>query len=286
MSQPIRKKHPPLGYALSTWVVSKTPHRILEVVASVVGVVHYLIASGKRRSYLANTASAVEFGPQCRPWRAFQNQVLNLLELLKAASESEHDILRRMTLHGRHHIDTALKDGKGLILATFHSGNWELSGLMLAISGYPITTIAGEQLRADWSDEVKALKRDFGIKLAGQNRGLRELYRDLGSNRVIVLHLDGDIFTSGVEVSFLGRNLMVPRGPARLSRATSAPVAFAYCRRNNRNRLHVYIEPAMTPPKTTRDERDLTQAIIRRVENCILEDPGQWCIFRNLFGDR
>jgi KDO2-lipid IV(A) lauroyltransferase len=281
-----KQPRPPLGYTLATWAVSKTSLDIIGGAARIGGVVHYFAAAHKRRSYRANLSPVVDFSEVSPPWRAFQNQILNVLELLKAPSQTDADILARMTLHGRRHIDTALEGGNGLILATFHSGNSELSGLMLSLEGYPITTVAGEQLRPGWSDEVKALKERFGINMAGGRHGARVLYRDLAANRVIVLHIDGDVFTGGIDVSFLGRALEVPRGPAHLSRVMSAPVALAYCRRDRDHHLDVHVEPAMPPPRDPAGEQKLTQSLMSRVEKCVVEDPGQWCIFRNLFGTK
>jgi lauroyl/myristoyl acyltransferase len=280
----VRQSHrPPTTYKIATWMISKLPRPALGSAARLGGWVHYLTATRKRRNYLANLSPVVDFRAACPPWRAFQNQALNVLELLKVQSETNDEILGRMTLHGAHRIDAALEDGSGLILPTFHSGNWELSGLMLALLGYPVTTIAGEQLRAGWSNEVKALKERFGLRMAGENGRVRDFYRDLASNRIVALHIDGDVFTGGIEVSFLGRTLRVPRGPAHLSRVMSAPVALTYCRRSPDNHLDVFVEPPMRPPANRDGERSLTQSLMSRVEKCIVEDPGQWCIFRNLF---
>ncbi len=280
VSDTAREPAPPFGYRMATWAVSKTPRRILGVAARVGGFAHYFTAAGKRRSYLANLSPVVEFDAASPPWRAFQYQVLNVMELLRVPWHGDSEILARMTLHGRRHIDLALAGGKGLILATFHSGNWELSGLMLSLEGYPITTVAGEQLNPRWSEEVKALKERFGIRMA---MGTRTLYRDLEANRVVVLHIDGDVFSGGIDVSFLGRKMEIPRGPVHLARVMSAPVALAYCRRGGDNHLDVHIEPPVAPPGDLAGEQTLSQSLMSRVEKLIVEDPGQWCIFRNLF---
>ena len=44
----------------------------------------------------------------------------------------------------------------------------------------------------------------------------------------------------------------------------------------------VYVEPPMSPPTNIAGEKEMTQALLNRVEKCILDDPGQWCIFRKL----
>ena len=271
----------PFLYRVSTWVLSMTPHTALVWAARAGGFLHWAIAPRKRSDRAANLAAAV-VETQCPPWRAFQTQALNVIELLATASGRDRGFLRRITLHGEEHLRRALESGRGVILATFHSGNWELAGLMLAERGYSITTVAGEQLRPGWSEEIKSLKHRFGIRVLNPGPELRALYEDVRPNGAAVLHLDGGLFTGGYNVTFLGRRIKAPRGPAHISRVLSRPVAFAYCRRTRDNRLHVWIEPAVEPPRSPREEIELTQSLMRRVEKGIVDDPGQWCIFRKL----
>ncbi len=281
MEPSIRVGKPPFTYRLVTWLAAKTPDRVLGHVARCGGYVHYCAAWEKRRNYLANLSGCADSG-RARPWHAFQNHALNIAELFKVTSRHPSTLASRVTVHGREHIDAALASGRGLILVTMHSGNWELSGLRLAAAGYPITTVAATQLRRAWSDEVKALKERYGIRVVSPEHGMRQLYRDLESNRIVVLHLDGDVFAGGIESTLFGRRVVVPRGPAHLSRVLRAPTAFAYCRRAARARFALRIEALKQPPTEVAAEAALTHEYMRRVEKCIVEDPGQWCIFRKL----
>jgi lauroyl/myristoyl acyltransferase len=272
----------PLSYRIAVGAAYHVPLWAIGWAADIAGFAQYWLSRSKRRDYLANASGALRAAASCPPWRAFQSHALNVVELLRAAGEQGPEFMERMTLHGGQHIDRALDRGRGLILATFHSGNWELAGLMLARRGYPITTVAGEQLRPEWSDQVKALKKRHGINVVGRGAGIRSVYRDARSNRVVVLHLDGDLFEGGCDVPFLGRTVKVPRGPARLSRVLDCPTAFAYCRRTSKRRLEVIVEPAADPPTSDDGEVQLTTSLMTRVEKSVLEDPGQWCIFRRL----
>jgi KDO2-lipid IV(A) lauroyltransferase len=258
-----------------------TPRRVLVLAAQAGGLAQYALARGKRENRAANLA-AIPVPRRGAPWRAFQTHALNILELLRIAAKFDPTPLSRMTLHGDEHLRSALERGRGVILATFHSGNWELAGLMLAERGYPVTTVAGEQLRRGWSEPVKMLKEAFGIRVLRHGAGLRALYSDIRANRAVVLHVDGDVFTGGYPVTLLGRRVSAPRGPAHLSRVLSCPVAFAYCRRTRGADLHVWIEPLIEPPRSAAEEPAWTQALVRRVEKGIVDDPGQWCIFRRL----
>lgn len=282
-TNPSEHARTPLSFRLTRTVLSRLPHPLIYQAAMIGGFAHYLSASDKRRHYRRNTApiAALRAHP-IRPWRAFQNHALNILEMLKALSESPDRIVERVAFSGETHLDRALAAGTGLILATCHFGNWELSGIALSMRGYPITTVAGRQLREGWSEGVKRWKRDYGISVLSPGSGYRNLYRDLQNNRIVVLHIDGNLFSRGVEARFLGEMKSFPRGPGHLSRAMHAPIAFAYCRRSGRHRFDVTIEEPIAAPRSESDEIRVTAALIERMENCILAEPEQWCIFRGM----
>ncbi|NIM19582.1 MAG: hypothetical protein GTO51_04280 [Candidatus Latescibacteria bacterium] len=277
-----QKTRGPFLYSLTARLLSYTPHWLLFHVSRVGGLVHFLVSREKRRSYLSNLASAAHIPRGFKALRAFQNHALNVLEILKATSESPSEIMERVTIQGKEHLDDALRTRTGLILVTIHSGNWELSGLALALHGYPITTIAGEQLRDDWSECVKDWKRKYGIHVLSPGRSLRDLYRDLQNGRFVVLHMDGNLFSGGTELTFLGKRIRLPRGPAHLAHVAGVPITIAVCRRKGMNHLEISVRGTLPPPRSADAEFGTTHKLAANVENCILEDPGQWCIFRRM----
>ena len=271
----------PLALRATTQVVSTLPLGCVRALARVGGFAHYWLARDKRRDRRGNFSQlAGKYEPA--HLQAFQNHALNIVEMLRAGSDRGDHLIAGMALQGRQHIESGLRRGRGLILTTMHSGNWELAGLFLARSGYPVTTVAGVQLRRDWSGPVKAAKARYGLRVVSPRDNMRSLCRDLRANRVVVLHVDGDVFQGGTPASLLGRTVVVPRGPARLARMMAAPSAFAYCRRLSGDRLIVTVETPHDPPRDLDEERRLTGRFVGRLEKCILDEPGQWCIFRKL----
>jgi lauroyl/myristoyl acyltransferase len=268
------------SYKLALAFMRAFPVGALPPVARFAGRIQYHIDARKRGAYLANIGQSVDFTGHTKPWHAFQSHALNILELLKAAAGPPAPVTP-VTIRGREFIDQARAAGCGIILTTLHSGNWELAGTELVRAGYPITTVAGEQLCRGWSEEIKRLKAQQDIQVVSSKRGVRGLHRALRANRAVVLHLDGDAYTGGVDATLLGHRVRVPAGPARLARAVGAPVAFAYCVRTKRG-LDVVIEKPAPPPSTRGEETTLTHRLVRRMEKRIVEAPGQWCIFRKL----
>lgn len=247
------------------------------------GLVHYALAGAKRRNRRANLVRVRSHNRhRPAPWRAFQNQALNTLELLRAAGRGPEEYLQRFRIAGLGNIDQALAGKRGVVLATYHSGNWELAGLALAARGYRLTTVAGIQLTARWSREVKDFKERYGIRVLGPGGSLRRIFADLEANRIVVLHLDGDIFHSGRQLDFLGMKANFPLGPTRISRTARCPLVFAYCRRLRHHGFLVTVERPLPPPGDQEQEEQCLLRLVERMEQCILEWPEQWCIFRRM----
>jgi len=268
------------GFTVASWLAARSPRWLLAQAARVGGLAQYTFDGERRRNHAANVMDLPRT-QAAKPWAPFQNHALNVLELLRAASGDVDAMVRDVSIYGGEHIDAALRGGRGVILATIHTGNWELGGLALARAGYPITTVAGVQLRPGWSQAVKDLKRRFGLRVITPGSQLRELYRSLHDNRALALHIDGDLFTSGLEVTFLGKSITAPRGPAHLSRTMKAPVALAYGHRS-RNGLAVHIEEPLLPPRSAAEENEFTQTLMNHAERQIEMASEQWCIFRKI----
>ena len=71
-------------------------------------------------------------------------------------------------------LDEALKQGKGIVLATAHSGNWELLGGGLALNGYQIVGVAQKQTNGSMDKFINEYRRVIGMDIAYKN-SVREL---------------------------------------------------------------------------------------------------------------
>jgi lauroyl/myristoyl acyltransferase len=129
-------KNTPVTLRIAMAALSGLPHSILYYLGTVGGSIHYLLARRKRKHYkdtVSFAASANGKKPHFR--KAFQNHALNVLEIIKAPTEPASSIKARVTFFGLENVDRALNQGKGLLLATCHLGNWELAGLAMALRG-------------------------------------------------------------------------------------------------------------------------------------------------------
>jgi KDO2-lipid IV(A) lauroyltransferase len=113
----------------------------------------------------------------------------------------------------------------------------------------------------------------------------RKLLKALASNGVVVLLVDGNIYTGGVDLPFFGKAARLPDGPARLSRTSGAPVLGVYCRRMGNKEHELHVEHIMNAREIeSLSERDALARIYGAVERFIGLNTDQWCMFRRLWG--
>jgi phosphatidylinositol dimannoside acyltransferase len=186
----------------------------------------------------------------------------------------------RVDAEGLEHLDAALAEGRGVILATPHLGSWDLGGAWLAGRGYPLVAVV-ERLRPrrllDW---FVAVRRRIGIEVVVRDRDVGDrLAEALDRNEVVVLVCDRDLSGRGVEVELFGERTTLPNGPARFARRCGAaivPVA-VYAVGGGRHcgvvRPPLWVEPTADADA---DLRRASQRLAGELEVLIRRAPEQW----------
>lgn len=131
----------------------------------------------------------------------------------------------------------ALEQGRGVVAALPHSGNWDLAGLWFVESqrrlGRParFTTVV-ERLRPEsLFRRFVAYREGLGFEVLAAGDGplvYRTLVQRLRAGGLVCLVADRDLSTTGHEVSFFGEPARQPSGPARLAARTGALLVPAF----------------------------------------------------------
>lgn len=221
--------------------------------------------------------------------RAFHAYARYYVESFRLPRLSRRRVERGFSVEGFEHIEQAIANGKGAILALPHLGGWEWAGRWLADRGYDVHAVAevlGDEdvtrlfvdLRAKLGMTVIPLDDSAGVKVAAALR----------SNAVVCLLCDRDIARngkrSGAMVDFFGERTSIPSGPAFFALRTGAsllPVA-TYFRRDVDGH-HAVVGPpvAFDSSSSLRDDvQRLTQSLTTRVEELIRRHPEQWHLFQ------
>lgn len=139
---------------------------------------------------------------------------------------------------GRHHLDEALANGRGVALLFPHAGFQKGLIARLGLSGYPFTQVAlrglppSERHRPEAARITARERREdrLPVRFHDLTAPTRALVRDLAANRVVGLAYDGRGGGKFTSVDYLGRTAWLATGPWRLAVSTRAAVVPAFVR--------------------------------------------------------
>jgi lauroyl/myristoyl acyltransferase len=199
-------------------------------------------------------------------------------------SELDKETLLKKIVHfdGEENLINALNLGKGLILLTAHLGNWELGGIFFSAYGLKVNvlTLQDEDLEID-SNRTR-YRQKYGVNtitVGDSPLSSVNLVNALNNNEVVAMLIDR--YTNAedsVTVSFLDKEILIPRGPFILSRVTGSPVVVAFVVKEN----GVYkgiVEKHFIVQREDRDET-LGENVVRIFEKYVVKYPDQWYDFR------
>lgn len=184
-----------------------------------------------------------------------------------------HSLIR---YEGFEHFEAAKRAGKGILFATAHLGNWELSAFAHALMAEPMSFVV-RPLDNPVLDEIATRYRTLsGNKLIGRGKDfLRPLIAALHRNEAVGILIDQNVTPDrGIFINFFGRPACVDSAFARLAARTGAAVIPGYALwSNEESRYILHFDP---PVEITGDGQSDTQAIHARLESAIRRHPAQW----------
>ena len=175
-------------------------------------------------------------------------------------------------------VDEILKDGRGAIIAIGHLGNWELTGVAVALHGYRLHSLA-RPIENPWIDRyLNRFRTATGQEIISKYRALGPMVRTIQRNELLVIQIDQDARHVGVFVDFFGRPASTHRSPAVLSLKYGTPIVPVNIYREGKRHRCVVTEPFF--PDAFRGLPDpvqsLTQAYTQRFEEFVRQHPEQW----------
>lgn len=282
---PERRRPRLLGasYQVAARLLGATPAGWRYAAAAPGGAAWFWLSARQRRAALDNYAAALDREPTDPEVarvarRAFQNYGRMLMDFLLLGSTSPAEVIARVSVDGREHLDAAVARGRGVILAVPHMGSWDMAGAYAGALGYRVSAVA-QTFPGSLNDAVVETRERFGLQVITLGRSaVRAITEALRAGRIVALLCDLEQ-GPGVEVSFFGRRAIVPGGPAAFAIKTGAALLPATQYVVGRGRYHVELDPALTVGDTETKEA-LMQRVIGRFEEFIKERPDQWYAFR------
>ena len=134
---------------------------------------------------------------------------------------------------GREHLDAALAEGKGAVLALPHSGNWDMAGMWLVRYYGGLSTVAErlkpESLYQRFVDYRESLGFEIFPLSGGEAPPVALLSDRLRDNKIVCLLSERDLARHGVPVTFFGEPTRMAPGPAKLAIDTGAHLFPVHC---------------------------------------------------------
>ena len=180
-----------------------------------------------------------------------------------------------------------MKDGRGVVIALPHSGNWDHAGAYFCSLGVPLVTVA-EHLKPE-ALFLKFLeyRQSMGFEvLALDSRSFVTLIKRAKEKRLIALVADRDLSQSGVDVTFFSHPSRMPAGPAVLALKTGIPLVVAHVSYTKIG-IHIDFTPIDIPQVGSDDERvkEIVQRCATAFEEGIAQHPEDWHMLQRIWTD-
>jgi KDO2-lipid IV(A) lauroyltransferase len=277
-----------LVYRLMHAVCPKLPTRSGRRVFEAAGRLLFALAPGMRARVAANQAQVLGRPPddplvQASAREAFAGYARYWFDTFNVLSWSDRRILDAFPFQALDLVEKALAEGKGVVIALPHMGNWDVAGKAMAIRLAPVVSVAEHlqpeplfelflQHRAELSMEI--------VDLASEHVG-RQLTHQLERNRIVALVADRDLSGGGVEVEMFGRSRRMPAGPALIALSAGAPLLAAPIVTTPTGwALRFRPVTAERSGKRKDDVVALTRALAAEFERGIASSPSDWHLFQ------
>ncbi|MBV9506329.1 MAG: lysophospholipid acyltransferase family protein [Acidobacteriia bacterium] len=198
-----------------------------------------------------------------------------LVTVAKLPSLRRENLDRWIRFEGSGHFENALASGRGVLFATAHLGNWELSAFAHALAVSPMHVVV-RPLDNPLLDRLIERRRALcGNHIISKREPARPILKALAANQAVGILIDQNAsLDSSVFVDFFGLPAAASTGFARIAARSGAIVipGFALWSEAERRYILRFDPPLALSGDSLRD----TQALQSRLEAVIRQYPDQW----------
>lgn len=174
---------------------------------------------------------------------------------------------------GFEHVQAAMSRGKGVLFATGHLGNWEISALAFSLMTKPMHIVV-RPLDNPLIDRLAERYRGKGGNTSINKREFaRAILERLHQNEMVGILVDQHVST-GIPVNFFGVPAATSNGLAKIAARSGAAVIPGFALWSETEKQYVLRFYPETP--ISGDAAEDTQRVQRALEAVIREYPDQW----------
>lgn len=205
----------------------------------------------------------------------FRSLARVLTAVAKFPDINRSNVHKWIRYEGYEHFEAALRRGKGVLFATGHLGNWELSAYAHALMSQPMSFVVRPLDNPLLDSLATRLRQSSGNTVIGRKDLIRPILRALQANGAVGILADQNVAAGeGVFVDFFGRKACVDAGLARLAARTGAAVIPGFALWSDAEGGYILkFSPALP---IIGDEAVDTQTVQSALEQAIRDYPDQW----------
>ncbi len=177
------------------------------------------------------------------------------------------------------YLNSPTRNGKGAVIATCHSDNWELMGGAFAQYGISLVGVAKKQKSGGMDRFINEYRTLIGMHITYKT-GVREMFQMLTDGWFIGLIMDQDTNRhDGTVVKFFDEPTNFMPGAASMARFKDIPIFPAFMHRTATRTHKLIVYPPLFVEKTRDKREDLrrtTQQLATLIEQHIRQYPEQW----------
>lgn len=270
-----------------SFIVSRLPSPLRRLLGDLLGETCWPLVPGKRKRMAIDNImqgfAISESQAKVIAKRSTTRFGRMFMEVLAFPRIDKNNIAEHVHMEGTEHLTEALCQGRGVVLATAHSGNWELLGAALAMNGFPLAVVVQKQTNAAMDRFINEYRTLVGMHVTYKSSVL-EMARLLGQGKIIGILMDQDSHSGGVFVDFFGRPASTPQGSAVLARMKDSPIVPAFITENSDGTHTAIIHPYIMPEKTKDKAQDVlvtTAKLTKIIEQHVRQHPSEWFWLHN-----
>jgi KDO2-lipid IV(A) lauroyltransferase len=205
----------------------------------------------------------------------FRSMARLLVSFAKFPAIQRENVSRWIRYEGFEYFEGALRQGRGVLFATAHLGNWELSAFAHALMAAPMNVVVRPLDNPRIDRLVERRRALSGNRSIGKRDFARSILKALADNQAVGILIDQNTAADeGVFVDFFGTPACASTGLAKFAAHSGAAVipGFALWSETEQRYVLRFYPPVPITGDAARD----TQALQARLEETIRAYPDQW----------